>query len=78
MKISFSWEILDKFDKYGTLFLILLFNKSILLPVCVCKIAGWVANSVNLIRCCVLRRLVWVYTVCSGVSARIHRVSTVI
>ena len=32
LKISFSWEILDK---YGTLFL--LFNKSILLPVNACN-----------------------------------------
>ena len=29
----FSWKSLDKFDKFGTLFLILLFNKSILLLV---------------------------------------------
>ena len=35
--VLLSWEILDKF---GTLFLICLFNKSILLPVNVCKIAG--------------------------------------
>ena len=30
-----------------TLYLILLFNKSILLPTNLCKIAGWVANSVD-------------------------------
>ena len=49
LKISFSWEILDKFDKFRTLFLILLYNKSILLhvPVNVGKIAWWVANSVD-------------------------------
>ena len=37
-------------DKFGTLFLILLillFNESIFLPVNVCKIAGWVVNSVD-------------------------------
>ena len=34
-KISFSWGSLDKF---GTLFLIFLFNKSILLPVNVFKL----------------------------------------
>ena len=36
------WDMIisDKFDKFGTLFQILLFNKSILLPVSVCKIAG--------------------------------------
>ena len=47
LKISFSWEILDKFDKFGTLFLIPLLNKSRLLPVNMCKIAGWVANRVD-------------------------------
>ena len=41
-----SWEILDKFDKFLSLFLTL-FNKFILLPVNVRKIAGWVANSVD-------------------------------
>ena len=35
------------FDKFGTFYLILLLNKSILLPVKVRKIAGWVANSVD-------------------------------
>ena len=40
------------------------FNKSILLPLSVYKIAGWVATLI--------------YTVCSGLSVRIHRVSTVI
>ena len=39
-KFYFSWEILDKFDKFWTLFLTLLFNKSILLPVNVCKFDG--------------------------------------
>ena len=34
-------------DKFGTLFLILLFNKPILLPVNVCRIAWLVASSVN-------------------------------
>ena len=43
-----EWEILDKFDKFGTpSFLLLLLNKSILLPADVCKIAGWVANSID-------------------------------
>ena len=40
------------------------FNKSILLPLSVYKIAGWVATLI--------------YTVCSGLSVRKHRVSTVI
>ena len=53
LKISFSWEILDYFDKFTlnvhtlAVCLILLFNKSILLPVSVCKITEWVANSVD-------------------------------
>ena len=63
---------------FGTRFLILLFNKSIL-PVNVCKIAGWVANSVDLIgRRRVLRRPIWVYTVCSSLPVRIRRTGTVI
>ena len=45
--MTFAWESLDKFDMSGTLFLVLLFNKSILPPVNVCKIAGLVANSVD-------------------------------
>ena len=52
LKITFSWEILDKFViQYYllifttlTLYLILLFNKSILLSVNECKIARWVAK----------------------------------
>ena len=44
---NFKMGNLDKFDKFGTLSLILLFNKSILLPVNLCKIAGRVANSVD-------------------------------
>ena len=52
LKISFSLEILDKFGipKYSHFFslhLILPFNKTILLPIIVCKIVGWVANSVD-------------------------------
>ena len=39
-QISFSWRILDKFDKFGILFLILLLNKSFLLPINVCKFPG--------------------------------------
>ena len=35
-----SWESVDKFDKFRTLFLILLINKSIFLPVNLCNIAG--------------------------------------
>ena len=38
----------DKFDNFGTLFLIFLFNKSILLPVNDCKIAGGVATVLTL------------------------------
>ena len=49
-----------------------LLSKSILLPVNVCKIAGWV------IRRRVLLHLIWVYTVYSGLSVRMLRVSTVI
>ena len=75
LKISFSWKNLNKLDKLGIpclpymfiyliLYLILLFNKSILPPVNVCKVVGWVANSVDP----VLRRLIWVYTVCSSLS----------
>ena len=56
LEISFSWEFLDKFDESGTLsiwwvwdtFHYTSLNKSILLPVNVCKIAGWEANSVDL------------------------------
>ena len=32
------------------------------------KTTGCMANSVDLIRCCILRCLFWVYTVCSGIS----------
>ena len=53
-----SWKILDKFDKFGisylpiiftlrTFYLILLFNKSILLPLNMYKIVGSVANIVD-------------------------------
>ena len=42
-----------------------------------CKIAGRVANSVDLCRH-VLRRLIWVYTVCTGLFVRICRLSTII
>ena len=38
----------------------------------------WVSGKQTLIRRIVLRRLIWVYTVCSGLSVRIRRVSTVI
>ena len=50
------------------------------LPVIVCKIAKWVANSVDRDQTPrgVLRRPTWVYTLCSGLSVRIRRVSTVI
>ena len=41
----FSWEIKDKFYKFGTFFLILFINKSILLPVNGCQIAGSEAKS---------------------------------
>ena len=34
-------------------------------------------NSETLIRCCVLQLLIWVYTVCSGLSVQILRVITV-
>ena len=46
LKISLSWEILDKLRTLA-LYLILLFNKSFLLPVNVCKIVEWVATSVD-------------------------------
>ena len=58
LKISFSRETLDTFYNFRipylpqiftalTFYRILLFNQSILLPVNVCKIARWVANSVD-------------------------------
>ena len=31
-------------------------------------------NSVDLIRCCILQHLIWVYTVCKGLSVPILRV----
>ena len=43
-------SFLYKFDKFGTppCFLrLLVFNKPILVPVNVCKVAGWVANIVD-------------------------------
>ena len=46
-------------------------SQQILLPVNVCKIAGGVENSV-------LRRLIWAYTFCSGLSVQIRIVCTVI
>ena len=76
LKISFSWKISDKTDKFWMLFLILFFNNSILLPVSVCKIAEWVANSVDPDQ--PQRRLIWIYTTCSGLSVRIRRINTVI
>ena len=47
LKILFQWEMLDTVDKSVTLFLILFFNKFILLPVNMCKITRSVANSVD-------------------------------
>ena len=47
LKISFAKEIVDKFDKFGTVFQIRFFNKSIVIPENVCKIARCVANSVD-------------------------------
>ena len=41
LNIPFSWEILDKFDKLGTLYLIILFNKSLLLSECVKLLGEW-------------------------------------
>ena len=46
-------------------------------PMLCLKIAGSVANRVDLMRRRVLRRLIWVYTVCSGLSVRIPTVNTV-
>ena len=42
-------------------------------PLCL-KIAGWVTNSETLMRCHILQHLIWVYTVCSGLSVWIHMV----
>ena len=53
LKISFSWESLDTSVKWNTLILqtpalyFILFNKSISLSVNMCKIFGWVANSID-------------------------------
>ena len=55
LKISCSWEILDKFDKFGiltihihTYYLTFLFNKPFFfLSMNVCKIVGWVENNVD-------------------------------
>ena len=70
-KFHFHWETLDKSDKLGLpyVYLIPLFNKSILLSVNVCKIAGWVTNSLDPDQmpqnaACDLR-----YTVCPGLSS---------
>ena len=41
------------------------------------NIAGWVANSVDPDEMCILWHLIWVYTVCSGLSVQIHMGSTV-
>ena len=45
--LTHNFIFMGHFDKFGTLYLVLLFNKSILLPVNVCEIAGWVENSVD-------------------------------
>ena len=87
LKISFSWDILENLDKFGrpylsqivaylTLYLILLFINSILLPVSVYKIAGWVTNSIDPDQ--TPRSAVWAYTICSGLSVRVRRLRTVI
>ena len=47
-------------------------------PMLCLKIAEWVANSVDPNESHVLRRLIWVYTVCSGLSVRIHMVNKVL
>ena len=80
LKISFLWDMVDKFDIFETRFLILvlLFNKSILLPANVVKLLDEWQTVWTLIRRRVVRRLIWVYTVCLGLSVRIRRVSTVI
>ena len=57
LKVSFLWEILDKFDSFGiprihtkyshpslTLYLILLFDKTILLTMNVRETGGWLAK----------------------------------
>ena len=49
-------------------------NNSNLLPTVVSKIARWVANSVDPDESPHLRHLIWVYTVCSGLSDKINTI----
>ena len=51
-----------------------IFLTFILLPNVVYKKAGCVANSVDPDETLHLRRLIWVYTVCSGLSDQIYTV----
>ena len=62
----------------GPFCFILLFNKSILLLVNVYKTAGWVAKHCRPWLDAAFWCLIWFYTVCSGLSVRIRRVSMVI
>ena len=55
-------------------YLLLNLNKFSLLPNVVIKIAGWVAKNVDPDGTLQLWCLIWVYTVCLGLSDQIHTV----
>ena len=44
---------------------------------CVYNIAVYIANSIDLIRCCILQHLIWIFTVLKGLSVPILNAITV-